>query len=61
VTNRHHLAGALGAAITARLFDLDWLRRGKIRRVVLLTEAGESGLHETFGLPSSWDAAAILD
>jgi len=59
--NRHHLAGALGAAITARLFDLDWLRRGKIRRVVLLTEVGGNGLHETFGLPSDWDEVASPD
>lgn len=56
--NRHHLAGALGAAITARLFDLDWLYRGRIRRVVQLTEAGQAGLHETFGLPPDWDEAA---
>lgn len=52
---RHHLAGALGAAITNRLFELDWLRRGKARRVVRLTDVGRTGLHETFGLPLDWD------
>ncbi|WP_214411701.1 ArsR/SmtB family transcription factor [Sphaerisporangium fuscum] len=52
---RHHLAGALGAAITGRLFDLEWLRRGRARRVVHLTDAGRTGLHTTFGLPLTWD------
>ncbi|MFF8784911.1 ArsR/SmtB family transcription factor [Streptomyces sp. NPDC015125] len=48
---RHHLAGALGAALTARLFALEWLRRGKYRRVVHLTDAGRDGLATTFGVP----------
>lgn len=56
--HRHHLAGALGGAIAARLFALGWLRRGRARRVVLLTEEGRTGLHETFGLPSSWEETA---
>ncbi len=47
---RHHLAGALGAALTARLFDLEWLRHGKYRRVVHLTDAGREGLATTFGV-----------
>ncbi|WP_406204706.1 ArsR/SmtB family transcription factor [Streptomyces decoyicus] len=47
---RHHLAGALGAALTARLFDLEWLRHGKYRRVVHLTDAGREGLVTTFGV-----------
>ena len=51
---RHHLAGALGEAVTGRLFALDWLRRGRSRRVVTLSEAGETGLHEAFGLPRDW-------
>ncbi|GGU93611.1 transcriptional regulator [Streptomyces albospinus] len=48
---RHHLAGALGAAVTARMFALDWLRRGTYRRVVRLTDAGRDGLAATFGVP----------
>ncbi|MFC5833612.1 ArsR/SmtB family transcription factor [Nonomuraea insulae] len=52
--NRHHLAGALGAAIADRLFALEWLRRGRARRVVQLTEAGQAGLYETFGVPLDW-------
>jgi DNA-binding transcriptional ArsR family regulator len=48
---RHHLAGALGAAITSRLFALGWLRHGRYRRVVHLTDAGRRGLATTFGIP----------
>lgn len=57
--HRHHLAGGLGAALTARLFDRDWLRRGRIRRAVRLTEAGETGLRAEFGLPAGWEAPAV--
>ncbi|WP_441251649.1 ArsR/SmtB family transcription factor [Kitasatospora sp. McL0602] len=45
---RHHLSGALGAAITARLFELHWLRHGVSPRVVHVTEEGARGLAETF-------------
>ncbi|MEV5241381.1 winged helix-turn-helix domain-containing protein [Streptomyces cinnamoneus] len=48
--HQHHLAGALGAAITARLFGLGWLRYGVSPRVVHLTEPGADGLLRTFGL-----------
>jgi len=48
---RHHLAGALGAALAGRLFDLDWLRRAPAAsRAVRLTDAGRAGLADTFGL-----------
>ncbi|MEU5614638.1 ArsR/SmtB family transcription factor [Streptomyces sparsogenes] len=47
---RHHLAGALGAALTDRLFERDWIRRGTRRRVVLLTDAGRTGLERAFGV-----------
>lgn len=50
---RHHLAGALGAAITARLFALGWLRHGASPRVVHLTDTGAQGLTKAFGLPVS--------
>ncbi|QSY47865.1 MULTISPECIES: winged helix-turn-helix domain-containing protein [Streptomyces] len=48
--HRHHLAGGLGAAVTARLFGLGWLRHGVSPRVVHLTDAGTRGLAATFGL-----------
>ncbi|MFI0216234.1 ArsR/SmtB family transcription factor [Streptomyces lydicus] len=47
---RHHLAGALGAALTARMFALGWLRHGRYRRVVHLTDGGREGLATTFGV-----------
>ena len=47
---RGHLNGALGAAITARLFELGWIARGARRRSVLVTAAGAPGLADTFGL-----------
>ncbi len=54
---RHHLAGALGVALTRRMFDLDWIRRINQRRAVVLTDTGRQGLAETFGLPKHWDLA----
>jgi hypothetical protein len=39
-----HLSGALGAALLARLLDLGWLRRGRVPRGLVLTEAGRAGL-----------------
>ncbi|MEW2131672.1 winged helix-turn-helix domain-containing protein [Streptomyces sp. NPDC005435] len=47
---RHHLAGAVGAALTARLFALRWLRYGASPRVVHVTETGADGLAGTFGV-----------
>ncbi|MGI8903239.1 MAG: ArsR/SmtB family transcription factor [Solirubrobacteraceae bacterium] len=47
---RHHLAGALGAALADRLFELDWLRPAPQHRAVRLTDAGRCGLETTFGL-----------
>lgn len=55
---RHHLAGPLGAALTARLLELDWIRRTRRRRVVLLTDAGRSGLNDAFAVPEDWDKKA---
>jgi DNA-binding transcriptional ArsR family regulator len=41
---RHHLAGALGAALFARLQALGWARRAKGSRVVQITPPGEQAL-----------------
>jgi hypothetical protein len=54
---RHHLAGALGAAIADRMFELDWLRRSRSSRAVRLTERGGEGLRDAFGL--ELEAAAV--
>jgi DNA-binding transcriptional ArsR family regulator len=50
---RRHLNGALGAAVTARLFELGWIERGQRRRSIRVTEAGRDGLAETFGWSAS--------
>lgn len=48
---RHHLAGALGAAVTERLLQLGWLVRTPQPRTVRVTDAGAIGLADTFGMP----------
>jgi hypothetical protein len=47
---RHHLAGALGAALATRLFELRWIRRAPAGRAVLIADDGYHGLRETFGV-----------
>ncbi len=47
---RHHLAGALGAALAQRLLDLRWIKRTPQSRAITLTDNGAAGLHTTFGL-----------
>lgn len=48
---RHHLSGALGAAIADRLFVLGWVRHGPSPRVVHLTDDGANGLTRALGRP----------
>jgi DNA-binding transcriptional ArsR family regulator len=43
----HHLSGALGAALAARLFELEWVKRLPRTRAVLVTEDGRRGLAES--------------
>ena len=47
---RHHLAGALGAGLTNRMFELKWLKRAKGTRAVHVTPAGAEGLEASFGV-----------
>ncbi|WP_202077183.1 ArsR/SmtB family transcription factor [Caldalkalibacillus salinus] len=47
---RHHLAGSLGAALTKRLFNLEWIERLPDDRAVRVTEIGIKGLFDEFGL-----------
>jgi DNA-binding transcriptional ArsR family regulator len=47
---RRHVAGALGAALASRLFELDWLRRRRTNRSVEVTEIGRARLEAEFGL-----------
>ncbi len=50
---RHHFAGPLAKAVTARLFELGWIVRLPKGRAVRLTRAGRKGLREKFGLSLS--------
>ncbi len=52
---RHHLAGALGAALAQRLFELAWIERAPRGRAVVITEAGSAGLREWFGVDTEGD------
>jgi DNA-binding transcriptional ArsR family regulator len=47
---RHHLAGAVGAALLARMIELGWLRRGKGSRVVLVAAHGRLALQHWIGV-----------
>lgn len=54
---RHHLGGALGAALLDRLYALRWASRAKGSRVVVFTARGEQAWREAFG-PESRGAPA---
>ncbi len=47
---RHHLAGALGAALCDRLFEAGWVERTGTPRVVRVTRAGRRGLADRLGI-----------
>lgn len=48
---RHHLAGALGAALLNRIFELRWAEPQKHSRVVRFSAAGERTLRHLFDAP----------
>ena len=50
---RNHLAGALGAALLGRVYELGWARRAKDSRVVQFTEPGEYAFRQLFVLRTS--------
>jgi DNA-binding transcriptional ArsR family regulator len=47
---RPHIAGALGAALTKRCFDLGWIEQIKHSGAVIVTPPGQRGFLETFGI-----------
>lgn len=47
---RFHLAGALGSGLRRRFFELGWLRRGAVPRLVEITPAGLLAFREQFGI-----------
>jgi DNA-binding transcriptional ArsR family regulator len=54
---RPHIAGAVGAAITRRCFDLGWVERMKGSQAVAVTASGRRGFRKTFGVDTAWIAA----
>jgi len=47
---RSHIAGAVGAALTRRCFDLGWIERVPRSHAVVVTPSGRRGLQKTFGV-----------
>ena len=47
---RPHLAGAVGAAIATRCFDLSWIARQRDGRALTILPAGRTGLAQVFGI-----------
>src|SRR5262245_5977770 len=47
---RPHLAGAVGAALTRRYFDLGWMERTSRGHAMISTPRGRRGFWETFGV-----------
>jgi DNA-binding transcriptional ArsR family regulator len=47
---RPHLAGAVGAALAKRGFELGWITRLRDTRAVAISASGHAGLAETFGI-----------
>jgi DNA-binding transcriptional ArsR family regulator len=47
---RHHLAGALGAALASRYFELGWVERTKASRAIRVTTKGRRALADELGL-----------
>ena len=47
--SRDHLAGAVGAALARRFFELGWARAGDAGRAVELTPAGAAAVADEFG------------
>jgi DNA-binding transcriptional ArsR family regulator len=47
---RHHLSGAAGRALAARLLELRWIRRADTGRAVFVTHLGRRELSANFGI-----------
>lgn len=50
---RHHIAGALGAAILDEVFERGWVTQKRGSRVLEFTRVGEAGLRRVFAFPET--------
>jgi DNA-binding transcriptional ArsR family regulator len=46
---RLHIGGAIGAALSARCFELGWVKRRRDSRAVIVTPQGMAGFKQSFG------------
>jgi DNA-binding transcriptional ArsR family regulator len=55
---RHHLAGSLGAALSAELMRRGWVDTREASRVITVTPEGQAALLDRFGIaPRAWELA----
>lgn len=47
---RPHLAGALGAKLACRCFELGWIERVRDGRTIKITDTGRNGLRDVWGI-----------
>jgi DNA-binding transcriptional ArsR family regulator len=52
---RPHIAGAVGAALAARAFELGWIERQRDSRALTITTTGREGFRDAFGLSVPMD------
>jgi DNA-binding transcriptional ArsR family regulator len=58
---RPHIAGALGAGLTQRCFDLGWTERIKHSSAVTVTPLGRCGFLQTFGIGIAEESKASIE
>jgi DNA-binding transcriptional ArsR family regulator len=46
----HHVGGAVGAALLSRFIEMKWLARMRNTRAVRVTQSGERGFEQVFGI-----------
>ncbi|WP_052245123.1 ArsR/SmtB family transcription factor [Halocynthiibacter namhaensis] len=56
---RHHVSGAIGAALADLAFDQGWITRAKERRVLHVTPKGLREMNRHFGLKFGGDTSPI--
>lgn len=56
---RHHLAGALGAALLHRIQEMGWAQREKESRAIVFTSDGEKSLRALFQLAATRDPIRV--